>query len=1156
MQVATQHAQGAGNGLLQSLQRLRGQRLRQGQNGRRGAGHGERELNRGHGHSMAGGWKVGSSSAGPQIAGAAFLDRSRVVRALPAPAGHPTLAAMDIAPPTVPSGAVARLDVCLLGRFAVAIDGVELAPDRWPSLRATHLVQLLSLQPRQRMTRDEVIDALWPQLEPDAGAANLRKAAHHARQALGRHDGVVLQAGEVLLWPERPVTVDAQRFEQRADAALARRDPADCADVAGSYDGDLLPGARFEPWAEAARERLHERHLQLLRASGQWERLAQLAPEDEPAHRALMQRELSAGNRAAALRWYAHLREALQVSLGVAPDAQTEALYERCIAGLQAMGPAFVGRAHACAQVTAWLGLPVAQRPGGVVVRGPAGIGKSALGREIGVQASARGWTVWRVEASRTGRAYALMATLAERLISDDRGVLDRIGAHARAVLALLSPQAAPADPLPGPLGRHQVVGAVRRLLLASAPDSDILLHVDDVHLADDADVDVVTQLAASGAGLCLLLATRPPAAGTALARALGRLQRSGVVQALDVEPLPEDECRRLVARAAPAVLAEEVMARIVRAAEGNPFAAIELARCATAGNDARLPANAAEAITQRLCDVPDSALALLKWLALSSDELDVATVEALATEAQVPSLEALDAALAAGVLVPSSSHYRFRHHLVRQALIEQVPPHRRLKMHRRIATRLAELDMPPASIARHWLDAGHPRDAQPWLLAAAREAVRLAAFSDALRHLEPLLAFQPTHAEALRLRAESLDAMGEPAALAAYHAAADAAGEPESHNLRAKAGLAQVKLGDPKGALLVLAGLKPTSVEGRLSEALAWSGAAALGAADPATGTAKAAVARQLALQSGDTTSLVIASWAQAAAAHARGELHRSVWADLQETSHVPHLALRVFDGHLCITQRFLYGARPYADVIAFAQALSTEAQRLGAARGHAFGVTLRGEAEWLNGNLSAAREHLRAGARLHRAIGGPVGEALSLQRLAEVALHEGHRDEARSLIDEALDVARQTDIGFHLLDRIYGTRINLHADDPEAALHVMEDASASVRGPLETCPGCRITFAVPAAIAAARAGELELADKHEEQCAYLADVVMRLPAWYAAHDEVRGHIAAARGPRTAAGEQAVERFASAAARFRAAGHPIDAERCERLAASSARCG
>src|SRR5690606_27724119 len=136
-----------------------------------------------------------------------------------------------------------------------------------------------------------------------------------------------------------------------------------------------------------------------------------------------------------------------------------------------------------------------------------------------------------------------------------------------------------------------------------------------------------------------------------------------------------------------------------------------------------------------------------------------------------------------------------------------------------------------------------------------------------------------------------------------------------------------------------------------------------------------------------------------------------------------------------------------PYADVIAFADSLATEAQRLGAARGRAFGTTLRGEAEWLSGDLVSARAHLREGARLHRQLGGAVGEALSLQRLAELALHEGRHEEARALLDEALDLARSTDIGFHLLDRIYGTRIALHARDPQAALNVMLDAAASVR-------------------------------------------------------------------------------------------------------------
>jgi hypothetical protein len=300
----------------------------------------------------------------------------------------------------------------------------------------------------------------------------------------------------------------------------------------------------------------------------------------------------------------------------------------------------------------------------------------------------------------------------------------------------------------------------------------------------------------------------------------------------------------------------------------------------------------------------------------------------------------------------------------------------------------------------------------------------------------------------------------------------------------------------------------------------------------------------RRLALQSGDEGALVIASWAQAAAAHARGDLHGSVWADLQETSSLPQLAVRVFDGHLCITQRFLYGSRPYAQVISFADALAAEAQRLGAARGHAFAVTLRGEARLLNGQLDAAEQDLLLGGRLHRAIGGATGEALSLQRRSELAMHRGQPDLARGLLAEALDVARQSEVGFHLLDRIYGTRIAL-AQDPGDAVGVLEEAEAAVRGPLETCPGCRITFAIPATIAAARAHELTLAGTHERASDYLANVVMKLPAWYAALHEARAHIALASGAQAAAREG----FTAAAEGFHACGQPLDERRCRALA-------
>ncbi|WOB06010.1 ATP-binding protein [Piscinibacter gummiphilus] len=1033
-----------------------------------------------------------------------------------------------------------QVEAHLLGTFSVTVGGTRLADERWPSLRSAHLVQLLALAPQHHLARDQVIECLWPHLDPDAGAANLRKAAHHARQALGRQDGVVLQGGQVQLAPASRVVVDAVAFEQQAQAALASSEAQACAAAADLYTGDLLPAARYEPWTESARERLRSLQTALLRAAGRWEALAMFEPTDEPAHRELMAQALESGNRAVAIRWYARLRQALQQELGVRPDAATQALYRRAIEGLERSGPMLVGRALTRARIDAWAGMPPRERPAGLVVHGPAGIGKSALGRETASELRAAGWTVIEVAAALPGRSFAALAATVEPLIVARPELLDAIGPAARSVLALLTPLALPAAPLPGPLGRHQLIGAVRRLLLAAAEGRDVLLLIDDAHWLDEAEVDVVMHLASSGAPLFVWLAARPPAAGSPLARGAARLVAGGRMQAIDLEPLADDDIRLLAAQASPAPLAPELVDRIVALAEGNPFVATELLRAA-AQPGARLPASVAEAITKRLCDLPDAALDLLRRLALANDSFDAPMAVTLAPAGEAQAFAVLDAALASGVLVVDDARYLFRHELVRQALIEQVAPHRRLKLHREIAPRLAELDVPAALVARHWFDGGSVAEAVPWLLAAAHEALRVAAFSDALRHLEPVLAHAPSHAEALRLRAEALDAMGDARAMTAYRAAADAEAGPLAEDLRVKAALAQIKQGDPKGGVEALQGLKPSTPDGRLAEALAYSGAAALGAIDPSIGSAKSAEARRLAMESGDTAAVVIASWAHAAAAHARGELHRTVQADLHDTRQLPHLAMRVFDGQLCMVQRFLYGARPYPEVIAFAQALADEARRLGAARGEAFGITIRGEAELLAGDLDVAERHLMQGAELHRTIGAATGESFALQRLAEVSIHRGRLDEAHVRLDQALDLARQTDVGFHLLDRIYGTRIAL-ADLEGQGRWALDDALEAVRGPLETCPGCRITFAVPAAIAAARAGDVAQAEALGEQSAYLASVVMRLPAWHAAHDEVEGHLALARGTPPA---DARRHFETAARKFAAAGHPLDAARC-----------
>lgn len=1058
---------------------------------------------------------------------------------------------MDRVSQAHPSSAPATLSIHLLGQFRVE-GGANATPDRL-TRRAAELLQLLSLSPQRSLPREQVLEALWPQLDPEAAAANLRKAAHHARHFIGDADALLLRAGRVFLLPERKVHCDAQRFEEAADVALASGDAAACAAAAQLYAGELLPEARYEAWAEAPRRRLRDKYLHLLRQSGQYERLAGEEPSDEAAHLALMRAELAAGRRTEALRWYGHLRDHLRHALGLRPGAEVEALYRECVAGLEDHAPAFVGRALELVQLLTTLRNAAAGGPAGALLSAPAGLGKTTLCRRLAREARSLGWQVLSVQASDWTRPYGLATDLVEPLLqSADASARETLGPHARAVLAALTPAAGPPEALPLPMGRHQVIGAVRRLLLATAQGRPVLLIVDDAHAADDASAELLAQLAASGPPLFVLLSARP-ALPPVLERHVRRMLRAQQLAQVELAPLGEDEAATLARTCAPQ-LSPQAAALLARRAEGLPFAVVELARAPQAATGDALPRSVSAALADRLCDVGQDEGGMEAWrrLALSGDDFEVPAALALAADEGADAAARLDRALAAGVLVVhEGGRYRFRHALVRQALLDGIAPHRRAALHREVATRLAEACAAPGRIGQHWLAAGEVERALPYCLAAARQAFALAAYEDVLRHVEPLLAHRPGEPEALALRAESMDALGRAGTLAAYDAAAEVAPAEQAHELRAKRALAQVKMSDAPGALQYLKNVHPTTVPGRLAEALAYSGAAALGFGDPAEGTRRAAEVRRIALETGDEGTLVIASWAQAAAAHARGDLHGSVWADLKETSHLPHLALRVFDGHLCITQRFLYGSRPYADVIAFADALAAEAQRLGAARGHAFAVTLRGEARLLNGQLDAAEVDLLAGGRLHRAIGGATGEALSLQRRAELALYRGQPELARSLLDEALDVARQSDVGFHLMDRIYGTRIAL-ARHPDAALGVLEEAEAAVRGPLETCPGCRITFAVPATIAAARAHETQLASSHLRLSEYLANVVMKLPAWHAALHEARAHVAWASGD----AEGALRGFAEAAQGFGGAGQPLDEARCRVAAREGVRVG
>ena len=261
----------------------------------------------------------------------------------------------------------------LLESFRVVIGDEEFGADAWPGRRSAELVQLLALADGHRLLRDQVIEALWPHLDVDAGGANLRKAAHHVRHALGESDAVVLRAGQVALFPAQVIVTDVGEFEAEARVALGGDDAAACAAAASLYAGHLLPDSPYDDWTQGARARLRGQCVELLRRTEQWERLVEIDPTDEASYRALMRRELDAGSRPAAIRWYGRLRNVLRRELKIVPSAETAALYDEAVAGLGTPGPEFVGRQVELAQATSLLRSAVPRGSTALGVRGPAG---------------------------------------------------------------------------------------------------------------------------------------------------------------------------------------------------------------------------------------------------------------------------------------------------------------------------------------------------------------------------------------------------------------------------------------------------------------------------------------------------------------------------------------------------------------------------------------------------------------------------------------------------------------------------------------------------------------------------------------------------------------------------------------------------------------
>lgn len=249
---------------------------------------------------------------------------------------------------------VAQVSVRCLGDFEVTIGGERLA--RFGSGKARALLQYLLNHPNRSVSREVLIEMLWPDADAGAAGSSLRVAVHALRRMLSdaRADDVglsidVSSTGYQLtaydLW------LDVDEFTRccgRGRELKSNNEQPDSiaeyARAAMLYRGDFLAGAN-EAWVQVRREGLKDQYVFVLEVlagaaldRGDYEgcilHSLQLLEQDrwrESTYRMLMDCHARLGQRGRVRSWYELCAQTLRNELDIAPDEQTEALYQRAM---------------------------------------------------------------------------------------------------------------------------------------------------------------------------------------------------------------------------------------------------------------------------------------------------------------------------------------------------------------------------------------------------------------------------------------------------------------------------------------------------------------------------------------------------------------------------------------------------------------------------------------------------------------------------------------------------------------------------------------------------------------------------------------------------------------------------------------------------------
>jgi len=600
------------------------------------------------------------------------------------------------------------------------------------------------------VSRDGLVEALWAGCAPRSAVNAVQNYVLRVRRSLQVTGLRIVTGPGGYRLDAAPGSVDAglaERLIARGRAALAAGDRVAGAEALRSALG-LWRGPSFGEFADRGFAALESRRLDELRACAQedladaelaagrhcelvaeLERMVAEAPLRERRWGQLVLALYRSGRQADALSALRRLRRTLADELGVDPSPELLDLQDRILrhdAGLDrpaeravaAAAAELVGRDAELGRLLDRHARAAAGHGGVVTLAGEAGIGKTTVLRALAAAVAARGGLVLAgrcVEGEWQPAYHAFVEAVAEQVGALDAQGLAVLGPVAELV-ARSSPRLhhltarLPSSPRLPPDEEHlRLLDGLARFVLAGTERAPVLLLLDDMHWADPSTLRLLRHLArsASDARLLVVLAYRDTEAAPALLDVLGALHTEVETSTLHLSGLTGTPMRQLLSAAVCGPVASRLAETIRAQTRGNPFLAREVIRH-LAEEDALRPGPDGELHTDvTLSGIPDgvrrvlarrrarlsgAANRLLDHAAAVDGPFLFGAVTQAAGLADEPALAALDEIIDAGLVQPDATteRYVFRHALIQQAVLVDLNPSRRVRVHRHLAEALA----------------------------------------------------------------------------------------------------------------------------------------------------------------------------------------------------------------------------------------------------------------------------------------------------------------------------------------------------------------------------------------------------------------------------------------------------------------------------------